>query len=698
MNVVDVVVAMFIAARRPARIRAATATPMARRLLARWSGVRGDRVAWSVAPLPFEGGDTDGLSLCGRIEARILRTEAELSAHVIGNGNDYRWLPPDERPRGDFWIRALAADFIGDALPSLRFLYQVETFLRAAPESTRDAARVLAWISPAGLAEHLVATFAPTTAPTTPTPLEIAIRPGGRLSGGRPGHLLRVAKTLWRAVTAPRRLPEAEIPATEPGRGRLLIQGDHASLNAFPTRGILSWYAESGIPANRMVILFNRADTPLGPRLRSRLREIGFGWVREDGPYRHLERPWRAAAAALWRARHALPRRGTIGEFWRWSRVVDLGLRADGYEALLRRHDIVGMMLGHDDFGDGQVLYALAARRNGTATFLPQWSVYSCQLGALNRMAGDAAFAWGPFHRAFLDHAPHHGPVLQVGVYGADGMDGSETGKAETLRRSLAPTVRLRITLFDSAFGPRGLMWRSAVEDYYRGMLGAILARSDWGCVIKTKHDVVLGQIFEATDIPAMIDALTTEGRCVVADGEERAAVAALAGDVVVACGIATAGMIGAMAGRPAIHVDNGRARHPLKLMPGTETIIAADTDAAVIALERLAAGDRTVGDHGPWIRLIDAHGDWRGAARMGEALRDYLEARDRGAGLVGAVDEMTARFIRRWGAARASLATPDDDADVAALERAFRLMREGQGLVDWPSPFAPPPASPSEE
>lgn len=681
LDLVGAVFAILSGVHRRLRIRVAASSPPARRLLAWWARRRCDAFAVAFSPPPIGVLDADGLSLFGRTEGRIIRLEASLAAYAEG----YDWLAPEERRLGDLWMRALAADFLEDVRPSAYFICRIEATYRTRAENAPPPAEVVVWIAPRGFAEHVAVFFSADRPSEGTPPLRVRVAPGGRPLGACLPHLRRAAACLAAALGAARRPPEAVIPEAGRRNGCLLVQGDHYSLEAYPVRGVFGWQAAGGAPAAQVAVLLNRPDMPLSLALRDKLRKIGFGWVREDGPFNQLENPWRAVAGALRRSCRALPRRWSAAAVWRWSRAFELDLRAQGYQALLTRNNVVGVMLGYDTFNSGQMLFAVAARKAGAAMFLIHWSVYSCLYEFLNRAASDAAFAWGPHHAAFLRRTAC-GPILQVGVYGADGATDDDAEKAAALRRRFSDNVRFRVTLFDSAFGPRGLMWREAVEAFYRDLLAAIAARPDWGCVIKSKYGV-LGMMSANREIHDAIDALIAEGRCVAADDDERTVVAALAGDAVVACGVATAGFMGAMAGRPTIHVDSGRFRHPIKLSPGAENIIAADGAAAAAMLERIAAGDPSIGDHRHCIGLLDPYGDWRGAARMGEALADYLQARSQGADAAGAVAEMRRRFAARWGDYRAGLA---DAPDMVAARALFDQVAADQGLADWPS-FPPP-------
>ncbi|CAA7622583.1 conserved hypothetical protein [Magnetospirillum sp. LM-5] len=448
-----------------------------------------------------------------------------------------------------------------------------------------------------------------------------------------------------------RRVPRPEIQLDPEARrqGVVLQQNIAWIFEQYPAGGHLYWHDGSGLDPARVVLYCNRRDAPLDDATRKRAGTMGLGWADAAFLPDHLARPLIDGVGCLGLAASAFPRRLGKVALWRWTTLCQLTVLIESYRALIRQ---VNAKAAYQSwvFLPQTLALALALRLEGGVFLWNFWSIHPLPVALHHFGMADLVFSWGPYHRGFYHvHRLDYRTMVDVGIVMGDGHQDGDAQRAAGYRAALAPHVRFVLTVLDTSYGPEASNSLGHVVDFYRSVLGLLRAHPDWGCIIKSKS--IYDSLPRTTGLQDVVASLEAEGRCLRVQFDERVSVVARAGDLAVCSSINSAGFLAAVAGRPALHLDlAGIDVHPVARDGGVGQVIFRDVAGFEAAIEAVAGGDTRLGDHSPWLDLIDPFRDGEGRSRVAAIIGAYMRGREDGktaeAAIADAVEPWRSRTV----------------------------------------------------
>ena len=438
-----------------------------------------------------------------------------------------------------------------------------------------------------------------------------------------------------------------------PQRPRIAIS--HTQGVDLDTRSDIFWYPESGLSADQVLVYFGRTRFPASDAAVTRLRELGIGWIilsdwrpgRRDSSY--LKQLLRIVGVSLRLALFAMTRRSDSG-WWQWRVVVDLERRVAYWSTFLREHG-ASIHMHQVASSSKAVSLVFAAERAGAIDVGYQWSGNDFIYATRGRtIAHNMFFAWGPLFASMIETVGMAPDRLLVG--------GSIFGALTYSRREHAGCLRNRfpegrrdyvICLFDNSFQKWVHFTPNMIAEFYESLLRWVLKTPSVGLLIKPKSAVPRN----LSNLGALVDQATAEGRCVVLDAKVSSFEAAMSADIAIGIGINTAVFDAALAGVPAVHFDlSGMARAYDGIKVGEEKFVFNDAAKLFAAVEahRKSGGKTGLGDHGDWLESVDPFQDGGAGRRLGMFLRWFLESIEAGRGSQQALAEATERYSKEIG------------------------------------------------
>ncbi|CAA7613529.1 conserved hypothetical protein [Candidatus Terasakiella magnetica] len=454
---------------------------------------------------------------------------------------------------------------------------------------------------------------------------------------------------------------EAAAIAEEGRRAGLVLEEAYwLSLHHYPSSGHMYWAESSGLPATQVALYCDRSDTPCDAHLRGLAAKHGFGWIDGAELLRHSDNPRRDVMAALkdtWR----LLVFGFGPTSWlRWALATGGTIRVGCYRQMLRRHNVVA--LHHfTEFSPEGLALSLAARREDVLTLWNLWSVMPTLVARYHWAMADLILAWGPLDRDYHRACGfRYKAIAEVGQIDADGFAPEDETGARDLRARMHPATRFVITAFDTGFGPLVHNSEDHLRTFFSTIIDLVERNSQWGLIIKPKKRP---EESGALSLSGRLLALERQGRCLILEPRFKVGVAALAADVVVGIPINSAAELGALRGRPTLHLDlTGLIDGPLYHSGKAAGIIHSEVGSFVQAIERIARGEPSGIDRSAWADLIDRFNDQAGRHRAGALVGDFVRMRQ-SLSADRALEAAMAHYAAEYGKDRVTFPDTQDES-----------------------------------
>ncbi|WP_156428644.1 hypothetical protein [Magnetospirillum sp. XM-1] len=439
-----------------------------------------------------------------------------------------------------------------------------------------------------------------------------------RFLPGHPRH--------WLRLLAGHRNETCAVDPRARENGIILEQASWPSINSHPDGGHLYWEPTSGLAPAQVVLYCDRSDAVADEPLRRKVADKGWGWIDGASILAHLTDPKRAIAEAFGRASGLLPRRPDVVGWMHWVLAVSNGVAFRAYGDLMRRHNVAAIH-HYADFGPEAVTLRLAANQANAIVVWGLWSVLPFLIARHFWASADLIPAWGPYDRDYFPAAgTNFKAIVEVGPVGSDSVAVGDAARADTLRARLSPTTRFVIAGFDTSHHPLAYNSEDHVLRFIEAAVDMVERHEDWALIIKPKksqpgrYGAALGR---------RLDALVDQGRCLITEPKEKVGVVGLAADLVIGYPINTAAVLASLRGRPLVQLDlTGLVHCPLRESGIAAGLVHTTVESFCQAVERVAAGDSSIGDVGVWRSWIDGFCDGMGPARAGKLIGDYMRLR----------------------------------------------------------------------
>lgn len=438
----------------------------------------------------------------------------------------------------------------------------------------------------------------------------------------------------------------------------------------------LFWWWDSGIPAERVFLCFDRPDWPATTDMVAEARRLGLRcvvldrraagdsphllWRGRPGPATAFRRFWRKLRTCAWGIR-----RGVVGR-WVACRVLDMLYWGEYLEDFLVGSNVRTLLHYQDS---GMDYWSVACDMAGAARIGFHWSNQHWPAAYAERLH-QVYFAWGSHYARVLetlgscvDHVLLSGCILSEAHPG-----GGRGGLSHRAPLTAHGATRV-LALFDTSL---------PCDRFYEFFLRRAIQDPRWGLLIKPKSPDLPWVRQHLPELQVLYEEALTTGRVQILDWWISPAEAAAAADFAVGVDINSATIHAALAGHRAIHLDYVRLHaSPLAEWArfyhlGRDRLVFDDPEKLWSALNRFfdePGSEPMLGKADEWIlREIDAFRDDKGGARVGEYIRWFLEGLDEGLGRDNALERATRRYAEKWGTERVVRGLSDPSPPAGAI------------------------------
>lgn len=396
----------------------------------------------------------------------------------------------------------------------------------------------------------------------------------------------------------------------------------------FPEAGHLFWYEASGLDPERVILYFDRKDSPLSEKSISLIKKYHMGYITFSNLPVYVRKPFQTFFRVL--SQVPVPKKLTRESFSLWNYTVYFAFKLEYFRQFYRRYRC-RLLHQHQEFGPSTLLKALAIRAEGGLFVWNHWSVDHYPVAYFNYAFADLLLSWGPYNDGYFKaHNIQYKAMAQTGMIAGDNITEKDSLSGQEIRKKFSQDVHFVITVLDSSCGADAPNSISTMVNFYKSLLGILTRHQSWGVVIKSK-----GNNFVRLPVPSLIEEIRSferDRRCVVLEGQTRVSVAAMAGDVSVCYSMNTAGIIAALAGKKSLFWNlTATVEHPLYYLGGKGAFIFESEAQIEQALIDVELGKSGIGDLSEHLHMFDAFQDGRGRIRSGQLIAKIIKDMEAG-------------------------------------------------------------------
>jgi len=588
------------------------------------------------------------------------------------------WLPAEYKKYSDEWIRILKSLCTVYFKKTLVYVCGVENKYRNNEIKTEGVKKVIMYVDHSVMGGHIRDSYEFDTR----IPFEIRLFSQWKYNltfFPIPGIIAYVLLTAF--VSLIKSKPQSKIAPIALEKGCVFEEYISNIFARYPNAGHLFWHQPSGLSPQRLVLYFDRPDSPCDKKAISVVESYNFSWMDLSDPWRIIKNPVQMALKCLKNSRKAFPGRWSEFNVWRWTSLIYFSTLLECYRVIYRINKVHAVHQ-HQEWDPSTIVKALALRMEDGIMIWNHWSVDHYSVAYFNCGLADLVFSWGPCNDGYFNaHDFSYKFMLQTGMVAGDGFDTSVLKKANEIRALFSPSVNFVISLFDTSHSSKTQDSTETMLYFYKKILAAIMVREKWGVMIKPKGSH-FARLPKSEAVHGVIEELEKQGRCVLMNGQEKVSVASYAGDVSVCCSINSAGILAALCGKQVLHFDlSGCLEHPLSYLGGENKVIFRSFEKLLHALEEIEKGDKFYGDHSKWLYLFNAFLDNNGPKRAGEVIGAYIKYCDKGLDRDAALKKAAEDYALKWGNDKVSI--PGAVQNHLGNDLWARVMKNVSGDID---------------
>lgn len=419
------------------------------------------------------------------------------------------------------------------------------------------------------------------------------------------------------------------------------------------TNSHLFWFPESGIPAERIVMYFDREDSPNSEQNRNVIKERGMRWLdlSEYSQWLLINKP----IASFFRSYLRSPRPKNLREasVWCWLLVGYFSFLLQIWRIIFRKYNIK-VFHQHQEHNFLSHIQTLAINIEGGISLWFHWSMDRLPFAHYNYASYDIYFSWGKCHSDFIDfHEFGYRYILEIGcIFHID----VNSHKIHQIINKFSPNVNFIISIFDTTYGYWWQNSSKSVSYFYETLLTAVLSHPSWGAIIKPKknNNYSFDESNNGLKIADFLKELTLKKRCIIMDSRTHPILAAACSDICIGCSINSACAICGIAGYKALNWNLARKnRHPFYLLNGKGRIVFEEKEEVIRALKLMTEDPENysyIGDFTPWLDSLDPYRDGKAGFRAGQFIKTFITHIDEGDDKDTALQKAVKRYEERWG------------------------------------------------
>ncbi|MFA5824719.1 MAG: hypothetical protein WC825_01965 [Gallionellaceae bacterium] len=288
----------------------------------------------------------------------------------------------------------------------------------------------------------------------------------------------------------------------------------------------------------------------------------------------------------------------------------------------------VKVLIQHQDRGWLQAVQAHAMEDVGGIMVGFHWSNLPYCMDNFFLNSQHVYFVWGkPMYDCLQrkGHTSKH--ILPSGIWMKP-----TSGKRPPQLDEMNPNLEFIFSVYDSdvTHGAQQCIVQTteSLAAFFLCILDMLEANPRWGAALKLKHKKLSdhGSILpRGAEIIGRMRRLMEQKRLVELDSEVSPITASENTDLAVCYALNSAGIVSGIFGCPAVHWDCVGQPNPFSKDPNQQIFFRTLGDLSQ-AVQRAAAGDKSVGDFSPWVKDYNYFGDFQGDKRIGSFIQAYME------------------------------------------------------------------------
>lgn len=414
----------------------------------------------------------------------------------------------------------------------------------------------------------------------------------------------------------------------------------------------LFWFAESKIPAERVIRYFDRPDSPNSEQNRNFIKESGMHWLDLSGysQWLYIDKP----IASLFNSYLNVPRPKNLTEtsVLCWLLLGYFSFLLQIWRTIFRKYNIK-VFHQHQEHNFLSHVQTLAINIEGGISLWFHWSMDRLPFAHYNYASYDIYFSWGKSHSDFINfHEFDYRFIIEVGCIPHIDVNAQRINK---IINKFSPKVNFIITIFDTTHD----YWRqnssNSVSYFYETLLTTVLSHPSWGVIIKPKkpNNYSFDESKNGLKIANLLKELTLKKRCLIMDSRTHPILAAASSDICIGCSNNSACAICGIAGYKAINWSLARMKRHFFYLNGKDRIIFEKKEEVIKALEFVAKDAEShshIGDYSPWLDSLDPYRDGKAGFRAGQFIKTFITHIDEGDDKDTALQKAVKKYEDCWG------------------------------------------------
>jgi len=422
-------------------------------------------------------------------------------------------------------------------------------------------------------------------------------------------------------------------------------------MERYPDFSHLFWYKYSGIAPERVVLYFDRRDTPFNNKDKSIIEKYGFSWIDLGNQFNQIKNPLKLFFRSTKYSNFAFPNRLNEFEIWKWTiifeHIIELEIKRELYQIFN-----VKMVHQHQEWWPKTIVNSLAIKMENGIFVSNLWSITSFPQLWFCTGISDVIFTWGDFQVGFLNsHNFESNYMIKTGLICGDHISTESINNFKDLNANINKSVNYVIGCFDSSFGSEYANSKKTFISFYQKIIDIIYENKKMALIIKPKKHDLLSILKTENDLYEKFKKLLSDKRVIIINPIESMSYAAYFSDLTVSYGITTAGCISILMNKPNIFINlSGNKYHPLFYQDGWSNLIIDSLDDLEDKIENIRSNENNNYINNKMIDMIDTYNDGLGNKRAGEFIKSFINNIDLGENKELAFENAIMKYKVKWG------------------------------------------------
>ena len=418
--------------------------------------------------------------------------------------------------------------------------------------------------------------------------------------------------------------------------------------NRYPEAGHLFWFESSKIDPKDLILYFDRADFRMNRELKKNVEIHSMHTVNLIHPVIQVQYPLRILIKTFKDVKFL--KSLTYQEINIWLTQIKYYFLTSCFRETFKKYKCK-IIHQHQEFWPNTLAMALAIRMEKGVFIWNHWSVDHFPVSYFNWGFADIILSWGEYNDGYFNcQSFSYKYLFQTGLIAGDGNLNINLKQEKKFRKQLFKDLDLVVNILDSTCGTTHQNSFQSMIYFYKEILSKVHNNRNWGATIKSKANT-FEKIRYNKEVAHYVNLLKNENRLIILPSESKVSSSTKISDISVCYGINTAGIIAALSGSKSIYWDlPGAIEHPLYILKKKGTLIFSNIDEIVQALEKIALGDKNIGNHDDCLSLFDSFRDDQGRKRAGQIISTLFYDLKNNIDLEESFIKIKKKYDAKWG------------------------------------------------